>query len=959
MELGQPQFVGVLHDKGVHIGQVDARLDDGGAHQHVQLPVGHLGHHVVDGLLAHAPVGHANGGVLPQQHLDAGGAAVDGLHPVVEVEHLPAPLQLPAHGVGQEAPVVLQHIGLHRLAVGGGLLQGGHVPDAAEGHVQRPGDRGGRQSEHVHLLEGLLQLLLVLHPEALLLVHHEKPQVLEAHILVEQPVGADEDVHLPVFHLAQGLLHLGGGAEAGHHIDVHRVLGEPAQGGEVVLPGQDGSGHQNGGLLVVQHALHHGPEGHLRLAVAHVAAQQPVHGGGALHVPLDLPDAAKLVVGLSILELFLKLPLPGGVGGKGVARLALALGIEPDQPFSQVLYRLFGLGLGFFPLAAPQAVELSGLVGVLAAADVLAHQVQLGGGDVEHVAAGVGDLHIVLLNALHRHFYHAHIPAHPVVLVDHQVAGGEVGVGLQLLPVGGVPPGAGLPGGGFLSLCEDGQLDGGVLKAAGQPPHGDDHLAGLGKLLELEVHGGFDLLLPEEGLQVDGPLLSGHQHQGGESAVLVVGQVLDRRLQAGQEGGKLLGGDGQQLPGRRGVGGGGKGVQIDQGEVLQFAEELGKGEGQPGTGGVQLPLLQQSFGVLLQLPLVALGPVGNPGRLIENHAGVGGEVVGGAGLLRVDQGEVAVQGGEGAPLGDGLAVLLQSGGQLPVPVLEGLGRQFFHFFAQTSEAAGRELRKDLGGGEEEGGLDVFRPALGGGVKDPHGVHLIPEEFRPDRAVHAGRKYVQNPAPKGELANPLHLLAPDVPGGGQGFGQLVQLEAAAQLQFQAAPFQQRPGHGPLEQSFHGGHQEGVFPAGQPLYQGQPPVLPLAGEGGGVVEGEVPGTQHGDARPDESPQVSGQLLPLALVGAHHHHRPAGGQANAGGDVTAVNGSRTGQGRGGAASFQRGQELLKFGQAVQGASEQLHGKHLEIWKMVLNAATPLPPGRGRGVSVSYGKGKGQVIS
>ena len=277
---------------------------------------------------------------------------------------------------------------------------------------------------------------------------------------------ADEDIHLAAFHPAEGLLHLGGGAEAGHHVNVDGVLLEPSQGGEVVLPGQHGGGHQNGGLLVVQHALHHGPEGHLGLAVAHIAAQQPVHGGGPLHIPLDLLDAPQLVVRLGIFKLLLELPLPGGVGGEGVARLALALGVELNQPLGQVLHRLFGPGLGLLPLLAPQTVELFGLVGVLSPADVFRHQVQLGGGDVEHIGAGVGDFDIVLLNALHQHLHHAHIPAHPVVLVDHQIARGEVGVGLQLLPVGGVLRAAGLLASRLLPLGEDGQLQLRVLKAA-------------------------------------------------------------------------------------------------------------------------------------------------------------------------------------------------------------------------------------------------------------------------------------------------------------------------------------------------------------------------------------------------------------------------------------------------------------------------------------------------------------
>ena len=364
-------------------------------------------------------MGHAHGGLFPQQLLDAAGGAVNGIHPVVEVIDLAAPLQLPAHGVPQHPPVVLQHIGLHRLAVGGGLLQGGHVPDARQGHVQRPGDGRGRQGKHIHLAEVLLQLLLVLHAKALLLVHHQQPQVLELHVFIEQPVGADENIHLAVFYLPQCLLHLRRRAEAGDHVDVHRIFGKAAQGVEIVLPGQHGGGHQHRRLLAVQHALHHGPEGHLRLAIAHVAAQKPVHGGGALHVPLDLPDAPQLVVGLGIFKLLLKFPLPGGVRGEGIARLALPLGVQGDEPLGQVFYRLAGLALGLLPVAAPQTGELLCLVGILSPADILADQVQLGGGDIEHVCPGVGDLHIVPLHPVHGHLHHAHIAAHAVVLVDH------------------------------------------------------------------------------------------------------------------------------------------------------------------------------------------------------------------------------------------------------------------------------------------------------------------------------------------------------------------------------------------------------------------------------------------------------------------------------------------------------------------------------------------------------------
>ena len=56
-----------------------------------------------------APYGNTHGGLVPQQLLDAAGGAVNGIHPVVEVIDLAAPLQLPAQlGGVVELPVVAQ-----------------------------------------------------------------------------------------------------------------------------------------------------------------------------------------------------------------------------------------------------------------------------------------------------------------------------------------------------------------------------------------------------------------------------------------------------------------------------------------------------------------------------------------------------------------------------------------------------------------------------------------------------------------------------------------------------------------------------------------------------------------------------------------------------------------------------------------------------------------------------------
>ncbi len=139
-----------------------------------------------------------------------------------------------------------------------------------------------------------------------------------------------------------------------------------------MLLGKYRGGHQNGGLLAVHDGLHHRPEGDLRLAEAHVPAQQPIHGGGGLHVPLDIGNAAKLVVGFGVGEVVFKLSLPGSVGGKGEAGLTFPGGVQLDQLPGHVLGGFSRLGLGLLPGVGADFVQLD-VAFLSAAANVFAH----------------------------------------------------------------------------------------------------------------------------------------------------------------------------------------------------------------------------------------------------------------------------------------------------------------------------------------------------------------------------------------------------------------------------------------------------------------------------------------------------------------------------------------------------------------------------------------------------------
>ena len=287
-------------------------------------------------------------------------------------------------------------------------------------------------------------------------------------------MGAHHHVQLPG---GQGLLHglpLLGGLEPGKAAHGHREGGEPLRHGGEVLLGQYGGGAQQGRLLPVLDRLEGRPDGHLGLAVAHVPAEEPIHGPAALHVRLHLPDAPELVRGLLIGEGGFQLPLPGGVGGIGEALDGGPFGVQGRQVHRQLLGRGPGLLDLLLPLAAPQLAQRRGHV-LARGTHVFLYPIQLVRGDIELVAALVEEQQVVPGAVLHGQLLHAHEPAHAVGLVDHVVPYGQVGKFQPALLL----PGPGQALAEELRPREHQELLGWAQKAPGQALPQDQHLAGL------------------------------------------------------------------------------------------------------------------------------------------------------------------------------------------------------------------------------------------------------------------------------------------------------------------------------------------------------------------------------------------------------------------------------------------------------------------------------------------------
>ena len=113
--------------------------------------------------------------------------------------------------------------------------------------------------------------------------------------------------------------------------------------------------------------------------------------------------------------------------------------------------------------------------------------------------------------------------------MHHQIAGGQVGEGVELLPVGGAGLLGSLPfrfaAGNELTLCQHRQTAHGVFHAIGQGALGEQNLPRLGQGGQGNADEGGQIFAAQHLLQNFRPPPGAAEHQRAEFLLLIVGQV--------------------------------------------------------------------------------------------------------------------------------------------------------------------------------------------------------------------------------------------------------------------------------------------------------------------------------------------------------------------------------------------------------------------------------------------------
>ena len=841
VQLREAELVGVLDYEGVNVGYIYARLDYRRTHKYLYAALGHVLHDAAELLGVHLAVGHGDDCAVHELGYFHR-RALYVVHAVVQIIDLAAPVQFAAHGVGQDAPVVLHNEGLHRQTFHRRLLYRGHVAYTAERHIQRSRYRRRREGQHVYLTAELLDMFLVGHSEALLLVDDKQAQVLESDVLLQKAVRAYDQVAPAVGHVGERLFYLRRRPEAAEHLYVNRVTCEALHRRLIMLLGQDGGRHEYGRLLPVEDTLHHGAQGDLGFAVAHVAAKQAVHRHGLLHVGLYLLHAAELVGGLLVGEALLKLSLPGRIRRKGVTLAAGALGIERYELAGQLFRRGLCPGLCALPLRAAHLGKAHRPV--LARAYVFAHQIQLRRGNVQHVAAGIAYLDIVLLHAVDRHAHNARKTAYAVVLVYDEVADGQVGIRAYALCVRQLAFCLALrlseAAAGYLRVREHREAYSRVLEPGRQASGRHDALTGLRQGAEIFREQAFHRV-PVQKLRQQ--LCTAHvarKHCNGEAALQIAGDVLRRLRGAAAVAWQLLCAHYIDAPRLDGIASGGEGVGHIQRHGSQAAHGGVEGDEVVVGFGYELCGACEACDVLCDAFYVRPRVLAEPGRLVHDDERAGGYVVYGSRGVAVDERGVAVRSGQFRAGEQPVGVLAQHGGQggtslarapLHCPV-----RQPDQLVRQGVRTALCKRGQHLGGRDHGALVYALRAALSARVEEAHGVYLVAPELNAYRLAVSRREEVQYAATARKLSRSLYLNGPRISAAQKSVLNVLGRRLALHIYLKHRPAEHLRRHGALKKPLrsHDCNACAVHQGGQGV---DAPLLRAAAHGVRAVEGVV--------------------------------------------------------------------------------------------------------------------------
>ena len=324
--------------------------------------------------------------------------------------------------------------------------------------------------------------------------------------------------------------------------------------------------------------------------------------------------------------------------------------------------------------------------------------------------------------------------------VNHIIPDGQVCVGFNPLPAGREFFRSRFPFGSSpqqLRVRQDCKLQARILHSCGKRADPDTAVAVIGQLFHFRTDEYRHLVLPQIALKdFRPPLVSGKKHHP-VTLFPVDLQVLGRGLGVSGIGRQLFGRNAEQRPGPESSPAQRKSIRRKNRKALQFIPDFLRGKTELLRPKGTEPVFLQQPEILSQLLSVVAGHFRAAGRLVHKYQRPGGDIIKTRGG-RIQKREPPVQVRHSQAVSHFFGVCSrrcrQTAGEFAVfPTDKPVG-QLFQLPAQRLRSARTQCREYLRRREYRNRFHVFLPALGGNVKNSHGIDIIAPEFHPDRPV---------------------------------------------------------------------------------------------------------------------------------------------------------------------------------------------------------------------------------
>ncbi len=647
----------------------------------------------------------------------------------------------------------------------------------------------------MHFGAQVFQALLVAHAEAVLLVHHHQAQILEAHIVLQQAMGADDDVDLAVAQVFQQGGLLLGGAHARQAGDAQRPVGEAVAEVLLVLLHQQGGRRQHANLLAGARGGEAGAQRHLGLAEADITADHAVHRLGAGQIGQHGVDGLLLVDGGLEREAFAEQGVVGFIHHHRRAGLGGAAGLHLQQLGGDVGGALLGPGPGLGPALGAEAVQRRRFA---FRAGIAVNKIERGDRHIELVAVRIAQHQILGFDAARIKLLQAQVTAHAMLDVHHRRAGLEV---VEIAQDGfGIANLAALAHRGrralaeHLGLGDQGDAGGGDAEAVLQGAQRDAVAVAVGD------EGWPAVMHPAEQAQGLEPVEQGFAAAGGfghEQHPVGAGR---------EEAAHRFGAGGQHLDaGIRFEADADRGIAC---KILlrprRLQEQVGRFHQRPfQVAGVALVAFLDllPLGAQRRRNIVDLDQQTVAGQIVEHRCGAAAAFVEEQRQIGLD----ATRHQRLADFGIDARARRVAGEVFAVAAAEGVDA-----FLVGGEFARRQ-QADLG--------HLFGGALGLRIELADALHLVVEQVEAIGLGRAHRKHVDQRAAHGELALGLHFRHALIAGGDQAFAEGMRRQLVAGLEQQHAAVEPGARRQALQQGAGGDNQHATCKFGQAVQRGE--------------------------------------------------------------------------------------------------------------------------------------------